>query len=263
MERKRIYPKLDDFPEALHPLLEGADIYDSSCSTEARVWFIDRDGGYYLKAAPPRSLEREAVLTDYFHSKGLTAKNCYYRMGHLGHDWMLNERVAGEDCTHADYLADPKRLATLLGERLRMLHELDCADCPFPDHLDRYYAIAEQNYKAGGCDLSYSEGFGDYRTPEEAQAVIERDGHLLKADTLLHGDYCLPNVMLDDWSFSGFIDLGNGGVGDRHVDLYWGVWTLRYNLGTDAYADRFLDAYGRDKVESELFPIVAAFEVFG
>lgn len=262
MERKRVIPNLDDFPTAFHALLNGADIYDSSCSPEARVWFIDRDGGYYLKSAHPRSLEREAVLTDYFHSKKLAAKVCDYRMGELECDWLLTERVAGEDCTHTDYLADPKRLAVLLGERLRMLHETDSTDCPF-EHCERYFSTAEQNYRAERFDLSYAEGFGDYRTPDEAWRVIGRDGHLLKGDTLLHGDYCLPNVMLDDWRFSGFIDLGNGGIGDRHIDLYWGVWTLKYNLKTDAYAERFLDAYGRDKVEEEMFRLVAAFEVFG
>lgn len=262
MERKPIIAHLDEFPTALHSLLSGADIYDSSCSPDAKVWFINRDGGYYLKSARPRSLEREAVLTDYFHSKGLAAKVCDYRMGHLGCDWMLTERVTGEDCTHATYLADPKRLATILGERLRMLHELDCADCPF-EHREFYFPTAEHNYKAGAFDSTYAKGFGDYRTPDEAWAVVAREGHLLKGGSLLHGDYCLPNVMLDDWHFSGFIDLGNGGVGDRHIDLYWGIWSLRYNLKTNDYAERFLDAYGRDKVDEEMFRVVAAFEVFG
>ena len=85
----------------------------------------------------------------------------------------------------------------------------------------------------------------------------------LRTDTLIHGDYCLPNVMLDDWKLSAFIDVGNGGVGDRHIDLFWGVWTLWFNLKTDKYADRFLDAYGRDAVEREMLRVVAAAEVFG
>ena len=40
------------FPTEYRPLLTGADIYDSSCSPAARVYFIDRDGGYYLKTQP-------------------------------------------------------------------------------------------------------------------------------------------------------------------------------------------------------------------
>ena len=86
---------------------------------------------------------------------------------------------------------------------------------------------------------------------------------MLKCDTLLHGDYCLPNIMLTDWQFSGFIDVGNGGVGDRHVDLFWGTWTLNFNLKTDRYRDRFLDAYGRDVIEPGMMDLIAACEVFG
>jgi kanamycin kinase len=52
-------------------------------------------------------------------------------------------------------------------------------------------------------------------------------------------------------------------VGDRHVDLFWGAWTLCFNLGTDAYRARFLDAYGRDKAEEEKLRLIAAAEIFG
>jgi kanamycin kinase len=73
----------------------------------------------------------------------------------------------------------------------------------------------------------------------------------------------LPNILLKDWAFSGFIDLGNAGIGDRHIDLFWGSWTLWFNLKTDAYRERFYDAYGRDKIDTELIRVVAAAEVFG
>ena len=115
----------------------------------------------------------------------------------------------------------------------------------------------------GRADLSYLRSYQPDATVESAWRIAEEHHDTLKNEVLLHGDYCLPNVMLDSWRFSAFIDLGNGGVGDRHIDLYWGVWTLAFNLGTDAYGDRFLDAYGRDMVETEKLRAVAAFEVFG
>ena len=74
---------------------------------------------------------------------------------------------------------------------------------------------------------------------------------------------CLPNVMFEGRRFSGLIDLGNGGVGDRHIDLFWGAWSLFFNLKTDAYRERFLDAYGRDVIDAYMFRVIAAFEVFG
>ena len=93
--------------------------------------------------------------------------------------------------------------------------------------------------------------------------VIKKYGSALKNDTLIHGDYCLPNVMLDNWKFSAFIDVGNGGVGDKHIDLFWGVWTLWYNLKTHEYGDRFLDAYGGQNFDRDMLRVVAAYEVFG
>ena len=58
-------------PDVFRPLLRGAQTYDSSCSADARVLFIERDSGYYLKSAPRGTLEQEARMTVYFHGKGL------------------------------------------------------------------------------------------------------------------------------------------------------------------------------------------------
>ena len=261
MNRVLIKPELERIPALFHRLLQDAAVYDSSCSSEARVLYIEQEGGFYLKSAPAGSLEREAALTRYFHTMGLATQVLEYHCGEK--DWLLTRRVPGEDCTHEDYLAEPERLCDILGQKLRMLHEMDFGDCPVKNRMESYRSLAERNYRTGKFERSnFPDSFG-YRSAEEAWGVITRDSHLLKCDTLIHGDYCLPNVMLDNWQFSGFIDLGNGGVGDRHIDLFWGLWSLGFNLKTDRYRDRFLDAYGRDRVEEEMLRIVAAYEVFG
>lgn len=267
MNRTLIHPDLSAYPAELAPLLEGATLYDSSCSPEARVIYIDKDGGYYLKSAPLGTLGREAEMTRFFHQKKLAAEVLFYRSeggaGESAKDFLLTRRVSGEDCTHSDYLAHPKRLCDLWAEILRTLHETSPEGCPVENHTAHYLQTAEEGYRIGRYDASLFPDNWGYASPEEAIEVVRRDGHLLRADTLLHGDYCLPNVMLDDWRFSGFIDLGNGGMGDRHVDLFWGAWTLFFNLKTDVYRDRFFDAYGRDKIEPDLLRVVAAAEVFG
>jgi kanamycin kinase len=258
MKRTQTAPDLSLFPEALHPFFEGARVFDSSSSPEARVYFIDKDGGYYLKTAAKGALSREAELTKYFHGKKLAPDVLAY----ISHerDFMLTERVRGEDMTFRKYLAEPKRLCELSGALLRELHEADFSACPVQNHTARYIETAKKNRAKGLYDLSFAP---EFKTADEAYSYLTANAHLLKNDVLLHGDYCLPNVMLDNWSFSGFIDVGNGGVGDRHVDLFWGVWTLKFNLGTDEYRRRFLDAYGRDKIEEEKLRLIAAAEVFG
>ncbi len=258
MKRTKITPELSLFPEVLHPFFAGAQVWDSSSSPEARVYFIDKDGGYYLKTAPAGALSREAELTRYFHSKKLAPDVLAYISAER--DFMLTERVRGEDMTFRKYLDEPKKLCDLSASLLRELHETDFSACPVQNHTSRYLATAEVNFQKGVFDLSFAP---DFKTADEAYAYLSASSPLLHSEVLLHGDYCLPNVMLDDWRFAGFIDVGNGGVGDRHVDLYWGAWTLEFNLGTGAYRERFFDAYGRDKIEEEKLRIVAAAEVFG
>ena len=260
MKRTLVTLDLSAFPERFHPLMEGTDIYDSSCSPEARVWLLDRDGGLFLKSAPKGTLENEAKMTAYFHSKGLSAEVLDYVTA--DRDWLLTSRVKGEDCTWRPYLDDPTRLCDTIAERLRMLHELSFEGCPI-DHVARYTETARQNYRNGNYDTSLFPDNWGYASVEEAWHEVEKNGKYLAREVLLHGDYCLPNIMLDNWSFSGFIDVGNGGVGDRHVDLFWGAWTLNFNLKTDAYRNRFYDAYGRDRICEDTLRTIAAFEVFG
>ena len=66
----------------------------------------------------------------------------------------------------------------------------------------------------------------------------------IPGESLVHGDACLPNFMVVDNRLSGYIDLGDMGVGDVEVDLSAAVWSLQYNLGP-GFGLEFLKAYGR------------------
>ena len=260
MIRTPVVADLAAFPPQFHPFLQDAAVYDSSCSPNARVWFLEKGSGFYLKTAPKGTLLKEADMTRFFHEKGLAARVLAYES--LEADWLLTERIPGEDCIHEMHLADPVRLCDTTAQLLRMLHETDPSGCPVHRTAD-YLATARKNYEQKAYDLTLFPDNWGYATPEQAWQEVQRNGQFLRSDTLLHGDYCLPNIMLNNWQFSGFIDLDAGGIGDRHIDLFWGVWSLQFNLKTDAYRDRFLDVYGRDKVNEDVFRTVAACEVFG
>ncbi len=260
MQRTPVTLSRDCIPEGFHCFFEDAAVYNSSCSPAARVWFFDKGPGFYLKCAPKGSLEKEAAMTRFFHSKALGPEVLAYES--LEEDWLLTRRVVGEDCIWQPYLEDPLRLCKTTAQLLRMLHETPFPGCPVNRTRD-YLATALENYQKGAYDLHLFSDKWHFTSAEEAWRIVEACGSQLQADTLIHGDYCLPNIILDNWNFSGFIDLDTAGVGDRHVDLFWGMWTLQFNLKTDRYADRFLDAYGREAVCNELFPVIAAAEVFG
>ena len=238
MERRKVQLDINEYPESFHEILKDATVYDSSCSKEAKVIFIDKDDGYYLKKAEKGSLKTEAELTAYFNKKGLAAEVLSYESGLF--DYFLTRKVFGEDCVHPAYLENPKKLCETTATLLRKLHEEDFSDCP-TDRMKTYFETVDNNYKKGVFDNSI----------------------FTKKWQIGNGDYCLPNIMLNNWKFSAFIDLGNGGIGDRHIDLFWGIWTLYFNLKTNKYDDYFMDAYGRDKIEEEKLYLIAAMEAFG
>ena len=258
MKRTLIQPDLLQFPAPFQSLLTATPIYDSSCSQEAQVYFIDRDQGYFLKSAPAGALQKEADMDRFFFQHGMGPQILSYLTD--DRDWLLTTRIPGEDCTH--YLSDPKRLCETTAQLLRQLHDTPIEGCPVPDRTADYVATALENHRTGHYDAALFPDNWGYTSAADAFAVVQEFAPVLKSDTLLHGDYCLPNIILDHWRFSGFIDLGTGGVGDRHIDLFWGIWTLFFNLKTDVWSDRFLDAYGRDRIDKDVLKAIAAFEVF-
>lgn len=62
--------------------------------------------------------------------------------------------------------------------------------------------------------------------------------------TLVHGDFCLPNILAQDDKIVGYIDLGDAGIGDPWMDYAWCIWSLEYNLGTKQYTPLLLEKLG-------------------
>jgi aminoglycoside phosphotransferase len=74
---------------------------------------------------------------------------------------------------------------------------------------------------------------------------VRKRGHVL-----IHGDYCLPNVLVQDGRFSAVVDVGLAGLGNPDVDLAAGLWTLHYNFGA-GFGRPFLEAYGWPPMSDE------------
>ncbi|MDE7324756.1 MAG: aminoglycoside 3'-phosphotransferase [Lachnospiraceae bacterium] len=255
MQKTETKINIPDFPKELHPYLVGAKIYDSSSSPRAKVYYIS--SGYYLKVGERGTLLREALMAGWFYENGLGVKVVCYIGG--DRDYMLTEAAKGEDCLSC--LDDPKQLCGVMAEAMKMLHSMPLLDLPDSAAYE-------------SCQAALISGKGDYdgsilmpgfmiSSKEEAWELMQENKHRLKHDTLIHGDFCLPNIMVKNGKFSCFIDLAMAGAGDKHIDLYWALWSLQHNLGTEKYTDYFLDLYGRKNFEYDMIRVVAAFEAFG
>ena len=261
MKKTEINIDYNAYPESMHEIIKNAEVYDSSSSPEARVIFIDKDDGYFLKIAEKGSLGREAEMTAYFGKHCLSANVLEYLSEDK--DYLLTNRIKGEDCTYFEYLENPKRLCDMIAEKLFDLHRISYIGCPVLNRTAEYLKCAEHNYLKGVFDSTFVCDRLKLLKKEDLWNYIKENKNVLKSDTLIHGDYCLPNILFDKWRFSGFIDVGNGGVADKHIDLFWGAWTLGFNLKTDRFRDRFFDAYGRNNFDIEIVDLISAIEAFG
>lgn len=243
MERKPILSDELTLPEELRTFINNSPLYDSSCSNRAKVIYVEKDCGYFIKIANEGALRREAFLGRWMSSYGLSARiNDYFSEN--GNDYLVTERLRGEDATHKKHLAEPKKLCEILADALRNLHSKDPMFCPIQALLPERENKAELRF-----DPKYISCMGF--TEKELADAFNKKSAILKTDSIIHGDACLPNYILDDFKFSGFVDVGEGGIGDRHIDLFWCVWSLAFNLGTNEYKDYFLSAYGKELIDRE------------
>ncbi len=128
---------------------------------------------------------------------------------------------------------------------------------PVPEVLGLFHAFGDDwllTRAMPGMPLSdRSLGWEPSRVAQQMGEIL-RDIHAVDAKgcpfgerraghVLVHGDYCLPNVLVQDGRLSGLIDVGGAGLGDPQADLAAGVWSLHYNYGP-GHAREFLDAYG-------------------
>ncbi|MBY5033690.1 aminoglycoside 3'-phosphotransferase [Streptococcus gallolyticus] len=262
MKKELIIVNPLEFPREFRSLINQAQaVYDTSSSPQARVYFIDTKQGYFLKRAKLGSLQKEAELTMYFFQKGLAQEVISYLSE--GEDWLLTAKVDGKDASSECYLADPKHLCHILAKSMRALHDMKPVDGLLPQKISSYLKEVEEGYKQGRFSPDYLLSHQKHETAEQAYQQVQEFSKLLKSDTIVHGDFCLPNLILKDWKFEAFIDWDHAGLGDKHIDLYWVLWSLKRNLGTDIYRDYFLDCYGRGNVNMPLLEAISYFEVFG
>ena len=257
MKQEKISVPIKHFPNSLQTYLENATIYDSSSHSEATVLCLD--SGYYLKIDKKGALAQEAQCAKWFEKQKIGVPVIQYLS--TDKDYLLTQKATGQNASH--FLHQPEQLCQTLAKTLRKLHQLKPDNFPADDQLQHYRQTAEENYYKGAFYEQALLPQFQLHHPKEAYQLIQEQGHLLTTDSFIHGDPCLPNIILQDAStFLCFIDVGLAGVCDRHIDLYWVIWSLTQYLNPK-YAEVFIDYYGREHVDANKLRLVAAFEAFG
>lgn len=92
-----------------------------------------------------------------------------------------------------------------------MIHSVDIKNCPFDQRLSIKLKEAEYRMVNGLVD---EYDFDDIQQKKKAVDLFQKLLTTKPANEDLvftHGDYCLPNIIINNGDISGFIDWGRGG----------------------------------------------------
>ena len=151
--------------------------------------------------------------------------------------FLLMSKCSGKMACDNELMKHPEYQAELLAGALYELWQINWKDCPYKNTLDDKLKQAEYNVVNNLADIencepdTYSkDGFKD---PEALLYWLQcnRPNEDL---AISHGDFCLPNILLDDKGLTGLIDLGRCGVADKWCDI-----ALCYRSIKDNYSGKY------------------------
>lgn len=164
--------------------------------------------------------------------------------------YCLMTRIKGKMLCDEEYMMDPDRLTELAVQALEMLWSVDIRDCPCDNSLDVKLRMARQNVENNLVDVENvePETFGEdgFGSPVELLCWLEEHR---PEETLAfsHGDFCLPNIMVEGDTITGFIDLGKMGTADLWDDVAICDRSMRHNFAGIFEGAKAYEGYSSEK----------------
>lgn len=171
-----------------------------------------------------------------------------------GKSYLLMSKMEGKMSCDQFYLEHQDILVKGLVKGLKALWAVDVTDCPCVRNLDVVLQEARVNVENNLVDTDNVEpttfGEGGFRDPAHLLAWLEENKPSFEP-VLSHGDYCLPNVFLENSELKGFIDLGRAGIGDKWNDIALCYRSLIHNFD-GSYGGEIRDDFNPDLLFEEL-----------
>ena len=180
----------------------------------------------------PTSMDEQVRMMEWLDGKLPVPKVLSYEVKN-GCSYLLMTRITGEMSCDSYYLEHPDVLLDALASGLQMLWEIDVTQCPIIRDLDVVLSEARVRVENNLVDMDNVESTtfceGGFESPAQLLEWLENNRPTMEP-VFSHGDYCLPNVILDNRQIKGFIDLGNAGIADKWCDIALCYRSLKHNF---------------------------------
>lgn len=156
---------------------------------------------------------------------------CCIRKNHT--QYLLMRKMAGQMACAPERMADPVLLTHLLADGLHTLWQVDITNCPGRFSLDEQLRLAELRVSGGLCSMEDAEpetyGKNGFCSPAHLLQWLKENKPEEEA-VFSHGDFSLPNILIERNQISGFLDLGRSGAADRYRDIALCYRSLYHNF---------------------------------
>ena len=246
-----------ELPEELQEILKdfSYEINNIGCSKARVLKLSNKEKTLYLKINKTNSLfnfEKEKIILEWISERLQVPKVLYFGRKD-GLDFLLLSAIEGEVSYKVETEEEKRRNIKLLAEGLKTIHALPISSCPIDNSPEKLLQLARERLKNGKIDSTEFDQRWANKNPEELFEEILKLKPSEYDPVFVHGDYCLPNIMIKNGKVSGFIDWSWGGINDRYFDFAAVMWSIRYNYG-EGWVEYFIEDYGiedfnRDKLE--------------
>jgi kanamycin kinase len=221
----------ETFPSEIQVYLADAEITvvkeKVRSSGRSSVYQIVKSGyNFFLKVTLKGHMQSEALMMEYLYNYGIGPKVLTY-ISDDARDYLITEQIMGADASQEEFTEHPIRLTEVVAESLLFLQKINYEGCPIINDIETMVIRAEMNYRERRAEQSLLQYMGYTNIDAAYKDLISLHKSTTEDKVIMHGDYCLPNIILLDFKTNGFIDVGYGGVGDRHYDIFWGIWSLQ------------------------------------
>ena len=157
---------------------------------------------------------------------------------------LVTEALPGRDATDLSWRGDLPGLVGALGRGLRAFHDATDPDrCPFRFERARALEHVRRRVDLDDIDPGGMHAEHAHLSARAALRELEETPRWTEDLVVCHGDYCPPNVLLEDGAVTGYLDLGELGVADRWSDIAVGAWSTGWNFGEEL-EPLFYESYG-------------------
>lgn len=197
---------------------------------------------------------REIAVLSWLHEQHIPVPQIIHVTKTKTRVYLLMTKFEGLMSCDPSLMQHPKKVIDVLSTGIKLLQKIDINDCPFPLKISDRLKMAKAYLDRGEVDMNTWDPEiiqGRFQTPYELYDYLVT--HQPKEDLVfVHGDYCLPNIFIQDHRLEGFIDLGLAGIADKHLDIALCMRSIKYNFRTDRYKDLLYQLFDFDIDETKI-----------